>query len=142
MTSASTSASRMLCATKSDPGVEQRLGVGEVEEMCGDTKPALVRLVDDRAVDLGRHLGSGAEVVVDADLDDVHFLGGDAATCFRASSGVLGSSTGPARKTRARSSAGVILLRPRRKHRRGLATKAEDGGDAIGGVGAEIGRGC
>ena len=41
--------------------------------MHGDAQPLLVRLVDDGAVDLGRHLGRRAEVVVDADLHDVDF---------------------------------------------------------------------
>ena len=75
--------------------------------MRGDAEPALVRLVDDRAIDLRRHLRRGAEVVVDANLDDVDLLRATPATWVRASSGVLGVSTGPATNTRARSSAGV-----------------------------------
>ena len=52
--------------------VQHRLGIVEIKEVHGDAQPFLVRLVDDRLVDLRRHLRRRAEVVVDADLDDVH----------------------------------------------------------------------
>ena len=42
-----------------------------------DTKLALVRLLDDRTIDLRRHLGRGAEIVVDPDLDHVRLALGD-----------------------------------------------------------------
>ena len=52
-------------------GAQQILRVVEIEDVRGDAESALVCLVDHRAVDLGRHLRRAAEVVVDADLDDV-----------------------------------------------------------------------
>ena len=52
-------------------GVEHALGVIEIEEMDRDAQPLRVRLLDDRAIDVRRHLGRPR--IVDADLDDVDF---------------------------------------------------------------------
>ena len=61
-----------------DAGAEQILGVVEIEDVRGDAQPAGVCLVDHGPVDLGRHLGRGAEVVVHADLDHVRLQRRDA----------------------------------------------------------------
>src|SRR4026209_2412029 len=69
------------------------------------------------------------------------------ASCDRASSGVFGVNTVPARNTRARSSAGVFCAAraaktdcgsPPRLKTGGTAQGAEGVGAAVGGVGAEV----
>ena len=54
-----------------EPGADEPLGVLQIEDVRGDPQPALVRLVDDGAVDLGRQLLVLAVAGVDPDLDDV-----------------------------------------------------------------------
>jgi hypothetical protein len=75
-----------------------------------------VRLVDDRAVDLGRHLWRGAEVVVDADLDDVHFLGGNVRDLLPRVVWCLGIEHRPGDEHPRPIERGGILLGPRREH--------------------------
>ncbi len=55
----------------STPARSRLLGIVEIEDVRRDAQPARMRLLDDRPVDLGRHLGRGAQIVVDANLDDV-----------------------------------------------------------------------
>ena len=66
------------------------------------------------------------------------FIAASSATSFRASSGVFGASTGPATKTRARSSAAVRWLSRAAKLGACIAAEAEDRRDAVRGVGAQI----
>ena len=122
--------------------VEQRLGVGEVEEVRGDAQPSLVRLVDDGAIDLGRHLGRRAKVVVDADLDDVHLLIRDAGNLRACFVRRVGRQHRPGEKHASVVERRCRLRRSRREYRRGLATEAEDSRDAVRGVRAEIRPAC
>ncbi len=57
-----------------DPGAEQSLRVLEVEDMRGHPETMLVRLVDDRRVNLRCHLLVLAASRIDPDLDDVDLL--------------------------------------------------------------------
>ena len=61
-----------------DAGTEERLRVVEVEDVGRDAQAVLVRLIDHGRRRLERHLGRRAEVVVDANLDEIRFHRGDA----------------------------------------------------------------
>ena len=60
-----------------DAGADQPLAVFEIEHMRGDAEALLVRLVDDRSVEVRRELLELAVAGVDPDLDDVDLLVGE-----------------------------------------------------------------
>ena len=119
-------------------GREQRLRVGEIEEVSGDAESALVSLVDDGAIHLGRHLLRGAEVVVDTDLDDVDFLRGDSGHLRARLVRRGGREHGPGDEHPRAIEGGRVLLGARGEHGRRLAAKRVDGRDAVRGVGAQV----
>ena len=59
------------------PAFQQPLRVLEREQVRGHAERVLVRLVDDRAVQVGRQLLELPVPVVDPDLDDVDLLRGE-----------------------------------------------------------------
>ena len=79
MTSSSTSWSRMPCAKASMPARSRPFASSSVEDVRDDAQTALVRLVDDCAVEGGRQLRVRAVPVVHPDLDDVHLSCGELA---------------------------------------------------------------
>ena len=58
-----------------DAGAQQILGVAQIGGVDRHPKPVLVRLVDDRAVQIRRELLDGTAAVVDPGLDDPHAPG-------------------------------------------------------------------
>ena len=57
-----------------DAGGDQPLRIGEIEDVRVDADAALVRLVDDGAIERRTQLGCAAVAVVDPDLDEVDLL--------------------------------------------------------------------
>ena len=113
-------------------GLEQLLGVVEIEKMCCHAKPARVRLLDDGTVDLGRHLLARAEVVIHANLDDVRFGGGDARDRLAGGLGRGGVDDRACdEEPRSPEVGGIALGVACAKRRRLFAAETEDGGDAV-----------
>src|SRR4249919_1481158 len=60
-----------------DAGADETFAILQVEDMRGDAEVVLMRLVDDRPVEVGRELLELAVAGVDPDLDDVDLLVGE-----------------------------------------------------------------
>jgi hypothetical protein len=120
--------------------LEQRLRVGQIVHVRGDSQPARVRLLDGRAVDLGPHLLRGAQVVVDADLDEVRISIG--VEVHRRTRG-LGIGRNDDRPRHVDARAGQVARAVAVAHaepRVPVIAEAHDRRDAVAGVQAELPR--
>ena len=95
-----------------DPGTHEPLRVLEIEDVRGDPQPALVRLVDDGAIEFRRQLLVLAVPVVDPDLDDVDLVRRELLhrlAAFRLGRNPIGHVVRPG--------SGIVIPRPALKNR-------------------------